>query len=137
MLNKKKKEFEYIAFELKEGILYSYLKDVIIDIRIAKSLVKNRLEFQEENKAPIILFGDKLISINREAREYFSKHGGRGVISTAVVTNKLITKSMANFYIKVNKPRVPYKIFSNKADAIKWTKDQMHCYKKDLRINQV
>ena len=42
--------------------------------------------------------------------------------ATAVIANSLAYKLIANFYLKVMKPKTPFKVFNNKDSAIKWLK---------------
>ncbi len=42
--------------------------------------------------------------------------------ATAVVVDTLAYKLIANFYLKFNKPKRPYKVFSKEEEAIKWLK---------------
>ena len=42
------------------------------------------------------------------------------IASYAVIANNTAYRLIANFYLKVNKPKVPYKLFSSVEEAVEW-----------------
>lgn len=117
---------------MKEFLLV-IINDIVIDLEVAKYIVKTRLEYQEGNKYCVILFGSKLKNITREARDYFSKKGNENIISLAVIMTNTLGKTFVNFYLRVNKPDTPTKLFSNKNDATIWSKEQLHLFNYSLK----
>jgi len=49
-----------------------------------------------------------------------SKSGSKYKIADAFIIHTLSQKIIANFYLKIQKPVVPTKFFSNSMDAEKW-----------------
>ena len=41
-------------------------------------------------------------------------------IASAIIINSLSQKLLGNFYLKINKPNEPTKMFSDKKKAIEW-----------------
>ncbi len=46
------------------------------------------------------------------------------VAATAVIVNSVPYTLIANFYLKFNKPKHPYKVFKNRNEALAWLKSQ-------------
>lgn len=66
-------------------------------------------------------------SISKEARDYFSMKGRDSkVIAFAILINSPLSKIIANFFMGLNKPRVPVRLFTNENDAITWCKSHMN-----------
>ena len=57
---------------------------------------------------------------SEEARKYAAKLKGKNVIAEALIINNLAIRLLANFYIKVNRPKQKIKIFSTTASALVW-----------------
>ena len=60
--------------------------------------------------------------VTPQAREYMSSAAKMVQIrkASAIVTNSLANKLIANFYIRVNKPLNPTRVFNNESDAVHW-----------------
>lgn len=64
-------------------------------------------------------------SITKEARDYFSMKGRESkVVAFAILVNSPLSKLIANFFMGLNKPRVPVKLFTNEQEAINWCQKQ-------------
>jgi hypothetical protein len=63
------------------------------------------------------------VVITKEARDHSAElektYPG---IASAVIADNLAYKIIANFYLKVNKPKTPYKVFNDFASAEIWLK---------------
>ncbi len=58
-----------------------------------------------------------------EARHHFSI-GNRETMTCAfgIIINSAVSRVLGNFYLGINKPSVPTKLFDNEIDAVKWLK---------------
>lgn len=112
----------YVYLELSEGIISGYYKsELIIDLEIAKDIVKLRNEFQEQKVYPAMIFDNGVRSMNKEARDYFStKEGSRGLSAAALVLKSPFSKMFGNFLLKINSPVMPVKIFNDQVKAKLW-----------------
>jgi hypothetical protein len=71
------------------------------------------------------------VTITKEARENATKlEKTSPSYATAAVANSLPYRLIANFYLKFNKPGIPFKIFRNQEDAVVWLKGQEKKFKK-------
>lgn len=51
---------------------------------------------------------------------------GKNRKGAAFAINSLSQKLLGNFYLKVNKPNEPTKLFSDKAKSIEWAKELLN-----------
>ncbi|MBI2269715.1 MAG: STAS/SEC14 domain-containing protein [Bacteroidetes bacterium] len=59
-------------------------------------------------------------AITHEGREYASQHGRYYFIASAIVGTSLAVRLIVNFFNSFYKQPVPFKLFSNEEDALKW-----------------
>jgi hypothetical protein len=70
---------------------------------------------------PLIVDTREVLSITKEARDHFSLRGRSSKIcGIAIIRSSSLSNVVANFFIGLNRPVVPVKLFSNERDAIKW-----------------
>jgi hypothetical protein len=70
---------------------------------------------------PFIVMAAENVSITKEARDNAVKIEDVSMIgASAVIATSLPYKLIANFYLKFNKPKRPFKVFSNEDDAVAW-----------------
>ena len=79
----------------------------------------NRL--QEYKPVVALIYNQGVLKMEKNAREYFvSGEGIKGIIAAAFVVDSPFTSFMANFFVSVNKPKMPVRIFTNTEGALKW-----------------
>ncbi len=113
---------DYAHFNLCDGIVYvTYKKGVTINLSTARQLVETRLELTENREYPMILFDEGVVSIEKEARDFFSSDEGIINISAcAMVLKSVYSTFLGNFLIKIKKPSIPVKIFTDEKNAKEW-----------------
>ena len=111
-----------IDIEIKDGIVIGhYAMDLVLDIKNAKQIVAKRLELQQGNSYPVLIY-ISLKSSTREARNYMKKEGLEGITAGAFIVGNTYTLFITNFFLSLVKPKVPSKIFRNSGDALNWLK---------------
>jgi len=107
---------------IKDNILYVILnEDADIDIEMMKESEATRVELQKGEKIKVFVDARKIYQITSEAREYASGDINTKLsIGTAVLIKSLSTRLIVNFFIKVNKPIVPTKMFKSEEEALIW-----------------
>lgn len=112
----------YIHIELENGIMVGYFKGGLkMDLNIAKEVVRTRSEFFEDKSYPMLIEDKGVVSMTKEARDFFStKEGTKKIKAGALLLNSLFSTYLGNFFLKVTNPTVPAKIFADRAKAIKW-----------------
>lgn len=106
------------------------------DDEIARTKVKNGAEisisdakansevvnsFERPSQFPIIVDTTDIKSISKEARDHFSMRNRESrVIGIAIIRQSTLSNMVANFFIGLNKPAVPVRLFKEEKEAIKW-----------------
>ncbi|MGE0567746.1 MAG: hypothetical protein AB7O73_07330 [Bacteroidia bacterium] len=71
-------------------------------------------------KKTLIIMG-KYTTISKEAREFRATEIGTIFSSKeAIVISSIAQRILVDFYIKINKPKVPTKLFVSEYEALKW-----------------
>lgn len=106
----------------EDGIARTVVKagsDVLLEDAQENSKIINSLVGPE--KFALIVDVRKIKSITREAREFFSMRGRDSrVIGFAVIIGSPVSSFIGNFFIHLNKPRVPVRLFSDSEKAKFW-----------------
>ena len=126
-------ETEFIKIESEEGIIIGTLKVDTLDIDLAKKIVALRLDVTEKKDYPTLINMRSTKKFSKEARDFLaSEKGAERVIAAALVIDSMLTATLANFFLKVNKPMVATKLFTNEEEAMKW----LNTTKKDNTIDK-
>lgn len=124
---------ENIEITENEGILYiKYLPDnAIIDLELAKKIVRQRHEFTNGKKYPVIVDTTNLKTMNTDARTYWAKDECiSDILIGAIIVDQTVGNIIGNWYLQVSKPKVPARLFKKIEDAEKWIKQELQ--KEDL-----
>lgn len=77
-----------------------------------------------DKNAPVLLDLRGIKSVTREAREYVSSPESMRFMSVlALLIGSPISKVVGNFFLGINKPPYPTKIFTSEAKALAWLKE--------------
>ena len=107
------------------------VENIILDYT---TLEKNHvLEIKEINKQltkgqpyAVLVDSGMLTTISKEARELSASVEFSDItIAKALLVRSMGHRLVASFYIKINKPHIKTKIFSNREFAIEWLKTQV------------
>ena len=72
-------------------------------------------------KYPVLMTGHEFAQVDKEGREYSASEAGlRFTIADAIIVKNLAQKILAGFYLRINKPRKPTRVFKNENEAIEW-----------------
>ena len=119
------KELDYpeVNIQLKSNeIVYVLFKDnCVLDIDLQMRLLKDYNTITDNKLMPFIFMAAENVNITKEARDNAVKIEDQSSLgASAVIVNNLAYKLIANFYMRFNKPKRPFKTFSNEKDAIEW-----------------
>lgn len=121
----KELDFPDVNIQRKSNdIVYVTFKDDCnLDIPLQMRLLDYYKEITDNKLMHFMFFAAENVSLSKEARDNAVKIEDQSMLgATAVVVDTLAYKLIANFYLKFNKPKRPYKVFSKEEDAIKWLK---------------
>lgn len=112
----------FVHLLIKDKILVvTYKSGLHITREIAQKIVTDRLSFTEGKELAAMIISHGVISMDKPAREYLaSEEGTKGLTATAIIVDSSFSRSLGNFFLIVNKTKMPVKIFSNIPMAIKW-----------------
>jgi hypothetical protein len=97
------------------------------EIRFEDSL--NELEiyqtrFCKKGKRPIVVDITNIKSVSKESRDiYASEEMGETISAAALIVGNPVSRIMGNFYIGINKTKIPVRMFTTTGEAIKWLKE--------------
>lgn len=112
---------------LEEGNIENFVKPM-------KHVEANDIiELKEANKSlaqgkpyTVLVSTGHLASISKEAKELTaSKEFAQNTIAKALICDSLGTKLVVNLYLKINKPFIHTKSFTNKNEAVNWLRLQL------------
>lgn len=113
----------YMSLRLIDGIYYAYYKPVIVNLRIAQLIVKQRQSVTLGESYPFVVDIRCVKGFKMDAVSYFSSDESVDDVSklALIIKSKLVAK-LANLYYIIIKPKIPTKLFSSEEEAKKWIK---------------
>jgi hypothetical protein len=117
-------ENEYYRCWIEDGIMYSRYKTKELDLNAAMECVKIRLVAAGDRDYPTLIDGRGVSNVTKEARDYFgSEEGSKRISASAIITQSVVGKFIGSFFLRINKPIVPLKIFNDPGEAVEWLKE--------------
>ncbi|MGV3640759.1 MAG: hypothetical protein ACO1NZ_09590, partial [Adhaeribacter sp.] len=106
-------ETNYLTLVVEEGILHCYYKEMeMLDLTIAQTGVRDRLAYIKGKSYPSLFDITKVKQSTKEARDYMANEGNELVSASAILVTSPMLRMMANFFISVNKPKNPTRMFT-------------------------
>ncbi|MCX6180808.1 MAG: hypothetical protein NT150_02615 [Bacteroidetes bacterium] len=120
----KKIENDYILYYFEDDILFSeFKKPTSVDLEKAKEIVQLRHEISGGKSQFWCAHFNNLKEYTKEGRDYADVHGQDFLLASAAVVNSQITKFIVNIFISLKSPKIPFKAFKSKEDAVAWLKE--------------
>ena len=117
----------YTTWMGQDGIVRTKVKphaEVTIKEAIENSIAVN--SYFSQKKYPLLIDSRHIKSISKEARDHFSvRDRETGINSFAVLIDSPLSRIIGNFFMGLNKPSVPAKLFTNEQEAIDWLKQYL------------
>lgn len=108
----------------KDGIARTKVKphiDITLNHALENTEAVSALNI--DKKFPILIDARGIKSMSREAREHFSGNGREvSTIAFGIIIKSPLSRVIGNFFLGVNKPSVPTRLFDNEQDAVDWLK---------------
>ena len=113
---------EYTKMWMADGIIYNVSKpNFVMNLTIAKLLVQDRLKVANGKAYPLFIDMSNLVAADMEARKYLSGEEAIYLVTAgALLMTSPIGKFAGNLFLRINQPRIPTRIFTNKKAAIEW-----------------
>lgn len=121
----RKRTTEYASLEYTDdGILeYRYTPGAMVDLEFARSIVRDARELLgDDAPVPSLVEPGNVKEFTREARTYFAESEDNRAVSSSValMVESPATRIIGNVFMKVSKPRIPTKLFTNRDAARAW-----------------
>ena len=115
-------DFHHSTMWLNNGILYAkYKHDLVIDINVAKEIVKDRQKISAGILRPILVDVTGILCVDTDGRNYLAGPEGCEFISAgAIHTKNKLLAFVGNAFILLDKPLIPAKVFSCESTAADW-----------------
>jgi hypothetical protein len=107
-----------------DGIIHAKLKPGV-DIRLAdaQEAVRAIASLCESGKRPILVDMTELQSMDRDARVYFAgEETAKAEMAAALLVRSPLTRAIGNFFMGLNKPLFPTRLFTSEEEALTWLK---------------
>lgn len=114
----------YFTWMGEDGIARTKVKkgsEVKLEHAQENSVVVN--SFYVDRKFPLLIDARGIKSITRDARNFFTTNGrATNTLAFAIIIDSSVSKVVGNFFLGINKPAVPTKLFSDDKGAVEWLK---------------
>jgi SpoIIAA-like len=108
---------------VEHGVVISEVKNGgQIDLAEARRITTVFQELNGDVCRPLLVDFGKIKSQTKEARDYFAKDPThiRTYSAVAIVVNNTLAKLIANFFMGLNKPLRPTRLFNDRESALAW-----------------
>ncbi|WP_034887649.1 STAS/SEC14 domain-containing protein [Gillisia sp. Hel_I_29] len=114
----------YAKMWISKGILYFVYKEIYeINRSMAKQIVSQRLQLQNENSYPIFCDLRAVTNAQKQARDYLAIEGAYMTKALAILVEDEHAMVITQLYIKTSSPAYPTKVFTNKEEALAFLQD--------------
>jgi hypothetical protein len=105
-----------------EGIAISRVKKgAVIGVAEAKENTQAIISFNGGAPCPLLVDARQINSISKEARDHFSMRDRKGYVnSIAILISSPVSRIIGNFFMGLNKPTVPTRLFTDEGAAMSW-----------------
>ncbi|MCB0473003.1 MAG: hypothetical protein KDC56_08090 [Flavobacteriaceae bacterium] len=114
-------ETRFTKLWVKNEVLHCIYKPIeYLEFSVAKSIVQDRIHFQQETPYPVFCDIRGIKNSEKSARDYLAKEGSSLAKAVAIFDDRYIAEVMLRFYLQRNKPLVPTKLFKDYQEAIQF-----------------
>jgi len=116
-------ELDEACIKLYENNLITihYLNQCDVDVDVVKKVSNKIREAIGQEKYRVVVLADSGVNFTKEGREYSVLEDQTSTkVAWAAVTNNLGHIIMVNFFLKINKPTIPFRLFKHIDEAVAW-----------------
>jgi hypothetical protein len=113
---------DFMEMWIENGIIHGvYLPNTVVTLAVAKKCVEDRLKIANGRSYPSLVNLKNVAGEEKAARDYYSTGEGiKHVIAGAFIVDSYLPALLANIYLKINRPKVPARLFTYEESALKW-----------------
>lgn len=91
-----------------------------------KEFKRQKIELTKDQPHALLFLAPRLGNLTKEGREYAATaEASVNAVAKAIVTFNLGMRILVDFFLVVNKPKLPHKSFANEQDALKWLNEML------------
>ena len=95
--------------------------NAVIELQHAKENTAAVIQVSNGSCPPILVDIRLIKSINKEARDHFTMRGRKPMAcAIAILVNSALSKVVGNFYLGINVPVAPTRLFTSEKKALNW-----------------
>ncbi|AVR47494.1 hypothetical protein C7S20_15145 [Christiangramia fulva] len=114
----------YAKMWISDGILFFVYKEIYeINRSMAKEIVSQRLQLQNENSYPIFCDLRAVTNAQKEARDYLAIEGAYMTKALALLVKDDHSMAITQLFIKTSSPAYPTRVFRDKNKALLFLQD--------------
>src|SRR3982751_2659171 len=107
-------ENEFAEFWIENDVMFFiYKPGVKVNQMVAEQVVKDRVKLQGGVSYPVFVDMRGIKDSDKAGRDYLAKEGSELVTAVAAMIDSPVTKIMLNFYLNINKPLTPTRMFTD------------------------
>jgi Na+/H+ antiporter NhaA len=113
---------DYAQMWFEDGLICVVFKsNLIINLDIARNMVAERLKINNQIARPMLVDVSGIVSIDMPSRKFFASEAATQYVKAgAIVVKGLIPQFVTQVFMKIDKPKVPSRIFTNADKAVVW-----------------
>lgn len=106
---------------IEDGVLRGKVFADTLTLNMVETGVRERVRLCRGTAFPVLSDIRKIKHVDKEARAFLAKSESTVLISAgAFLVNNQLQKVMGNFFILIDKPEIPTRLFTNEAEALAW-----------------
>ncbi len=110
-------------FWFEDGILRGKIFSENFTLAIAQEGVSERIRISRNTAFPVLSDCRKVKHFDKETSAFLARSESTAlVIAGAILVNNQLQKLLGNFFIHINKPAIPTRLFTDEAEALTWLK---------------
>lgn len=119
------RENDKIKFTLRPDNIFQTecFPDTVMNLEDGKESTRITSEMIKNEPLPLLCDLTNVVKMSQECRQWFAgKEHAETFSKAALIVTSPISRIIGNFFLGLNKPLKPTRLFTNKEDAIKWLK---------------
>lgn len=115
-------ENEFFEIWLEDGIIFTaFKKNTVLNIEVSQQVVAARLSVSDGRSMPICVDLTNVFNTDTKARKYMaSKEAVEHITAGAFLLDNEIMRLAGNIFIKIDRPLIATKLFTDKDKAVLW-----------------
>jgi len=107
-----------------DGIVHSEVKPHIeLTVEDAREVLEQIRLLSGGKRRPVLVDLTHCKAVSREARAHYAgEQGSQAVLAAALLTGSPMARVIGNFFLEINKPIFPVRLFTSEAQALAWLK---------------